>query len=183
MSKTKNSNTKSVIGKITTSTKKTPVSNNSKVATTSTKKTPVSNNSKVATTSTKKTLPALDKVVAAILTGNTNSKTKKTTVSTDSVSIKNLTDAYNYGTKQQPTKKMPPTHSAYNQLGKKRGPYVQNIWVIEASKDGKRWSPSDDSYTFYKSRDDAREDVASLRTDADSRFRVAKYTFTAVSHS
>lgn len=140
---------------------KTQKTTNTSKTVTSTKTTPVNNNSKVATTSTKKTTPTLDKVVAAILTGNTNTKTTTTT-----------------------TKKMPPTHSAYNQLGKKRGSYSQNIWVIEASEDGKKWSPSADSYTFYKSRDEAREDVISLRSDDVAvRFRVAKYTFTAVSHS
>lgn len=124
------------------------------------KTTPVNNNSKAASTSTKKTTPTVDKVVAAILTGNTNTNTK-----------------------QKTTKKLPPTHSAYHQLGKKRSPYSQNIWVIEASKDGKRWTPSDDSYVFYKSRDEARNDVMNMRSDDDNsqRFRVAKYTFTAVS--
>ena len=176
MSKTKNTNSKSATSKTTASTKTTPVNNNSK-----TKKTTVTFADKAVEAffnSTKNT-----KTVEPV---NNKSTTKKTTVAnTDSVSIKSLTNAYNYGTKQQTTKKMPPTHSAYNQLGKKRGSYSQNIWVIEASKDGKKWSPSDDSYTFYNSRDEARDDVASLRSGDDTvlRFRVAKYTFTAVSHS
>lgn len=141
---------------------KTKKTTNTSKTTTSTKTTPVNNNSKAASTSTKKTTPTVDKVVAAILTGNTN-------------------------TKQQTTKKLPPTHSAYHQLGKKRGSYSQNIWVIEQSKDGKKWNPAEDSYIFYKTRDQAQGDVSSLRSGDDNRydsrlrFRVAKYTFTSVS--
>lgn len=116
---------------------------------------------------------------------NNNSKTKKTTTSNDAVSIKNLTDAYNYGIKQQTSKKMPPTHSAYHQLGKKRGSYSTNIWVIEASKDGKKWTPSDDSFMFYKSRDEGRDDLMNMRADDDSvfRYRLSKYIFAAASQS
>lgn len=131
---------------------KTKKTTNTSKATTSTKATPVNNNSKTKKT----TLTFTDKAVDAFFSNKATTTT---------------------------TKKMPPTHSAYHQLGKKRSPYSQNIWVIEESTDGKKWTPAEDSYIFYKSRDEARGDVVSLRSgELDNfRYRVAKYTFTAVS--
>jgi hypothetical protein len=147
-----------------------------------------------------------------ITTSNNNSKTsKKTTVSKTTVAFVSTSN----DNKKAPKGKLtvtPPTKtpvsidvapasiekvsatstktkgSGSNQLGKKRGTYTNNIWVLEYKNQNEKTFTPDLFDGIFESRDLGREAVQVARDYArneklNETYRLAKYVLASVDHS
>lgn len=124
-----------------------------------------------ATTANKNTKKKTTKPTTFV--GSNTKSTKSTTTATDTtkkVTASAVTTSLNDNKK---------TGSGGNQIGKKRGSYSKNLWLVLSSQDGKKW---DVEQEFFESRDEAREAmVVRFRGQyPNEKFRLAKYVFSSV---